>query len=115
MRYPDGLIWSRQTDKADLPDTLMKYLVSADPDSFPNIRILLVLGCTLLAASTKEERSFSVLRLNKSYLRSWMADTRFSALTLMKIHYSKHIDVKQIADRLIKEQPRRLFKATLFD
>jgi hypothetical protein len=48
---------SRQSDRADLPDTLMKSLVSADPDSFPNIRILLVLGCTLLA---EVERRFSV-------------------------------------------------------
>ena len=106
---------SRQSDRADLPDTLMKSLVSADPDSFPNIRILLVLGCTLLATSAEAERSFSVLRLIKSHFRSRMADTRFSALTLMKIHYSKHIDSKQIADRFIKEHPRRLFKASLFD
>jgi hypothetical protein len=47
---------SRQSDRADLPDTLMKSLVSANPDSFPNIRILLVLGCILLA---EVERSFS--------------------------------------------------------
>ena len=29
----------RQFDRADLLDTLIKYLVSADPDSFPNIII----------------------------------------------------------------------------
>ena len=38
-----------------------------------------------------------------------------SALTLMKIHYGKHIYSKQIADRFIKEHPRLLFKASLFD
>ena len=90
---------SRQCDRADLPDTLMKSLVSADPDSFPNIIILLVLGCTLFATSAEAERSFSVLRLIKSHLRSWVVDTRFSALTLMKIHYRKDIDSKQITDR----------------
>jgi len=37
--------------QADLPDSLMKSLVSADPDSFQNIRILLVLGCTLLVTN----------------------------------------------------------------
>jgi len=46
-------MWSRQSTNADLPDTLMKSLVFADPDSFPKIIILLVLGCTLLAAFFK--------------------------------------------------------------
>jgi len=77
---------------ADLVDTWMKSLISADPDSFPNITILLVLGCTRLGTSAESQRSFSLLRLIKIHLRSWMADTRFSALTLTKIHYSKHID-----------------------
>ena len=56
-------MWSRQCDRADLPDTLMKSFVSADPDSFPNIIILLVLRCTLLATSAEQlKRSFFVLR-----------------------------------------------------
>ena len=85
------IIWSRQSDRADLPDTLIKSLVSADPDSFPKIIILLVLGCTLLVTSAWAERSFSVLRVIKNPLRSWIADTMFSVLTLIKIHYSKHM------------------------
>jgi len=80
-------VWSKQSDKANLPDTLMKSLVSADPDSFPNIKIVLVLECTLLATSAEAECSLSVLRLIKSYLRSWRAATRCSALTLMKIRF----------------------------
>ena len=85
-------MWSRQSDRADLTDTLMKSLVSTDPDSFPNIRILLVLACTQLATSAEAKHSLFVLRLIKSHLRSWMTDTRLSALTLMKMHYRKHID-----------------------
>jgi len=98
--------------QGDLTDTLMK---SADPDSFPNIIILLVLRCTLPATSAEAELSFSVLRLIKSHFRSWMADIRFSALTLIKMHYCKHIDSKIIADRFIKEHHRRFFKVILFD
>ena len=74
-----------------------------------------VLGCTLLATYVEAERSFFVFRLIKRHLSSRMVDTKVSALTLMKIHYSKHIGSKQIADRLIKEYPRRLSKASLFD
>ena len=83
---------SRQSDRADLPDTLMKSLVSADPDSFPNYKILPVLACTLPVTSAEAERSFSVLRLTKRHLRSRLADKRFSALTVIKIHNSIHID-----------------------
>jgi len=75
-------MWSRKSDAADLPVTLMKSLVFADPNSFPNIRIWLVLACTLLVTSAEAERSFSVLRLIKSNLRSWMVDLRHSALNV---------------------------------
>jgi len=92
MTYPDGSIWSSQSDRANLPDSLMKFLVSADPDSFPIIIILLVLVCTLVVTFAEVERSFSVLRRIKGHLKRRMAGTRFSALTLMKTHYSKHID-----------------------
>ena len=81
-------------------DLLTQSLLSADPDSFPNIIIVLAIGCTLPATSAEAERSFSVLRLIKSHFSSWMADTRFCALTVMKIYYSKHIDSKNIADIL---------------
>ena len=85
---------SWQFNSAYLPDTLMKSLLSSDPDSFPNIIILLVLGCTLLATFAEAERRLSVLRLIKSHLRSRMAATRFYAVKLMKIHYPKDIDSK---------------------
>ena len=45
-----------QSDWADLPNTLMKSLFSADPDSLPNIITLLVLICTLPATSPEVER-----------------------------------------------------------
>jgi len=61
---------SRQSDSAILPDTLMKSLVSADHDIFLNFRSLLVLACTLPVPSAEAKRSFSVLGLIKSHLRS---------------------------------------------
>ena len=92
----------------------MSSLVSADPDYFPNIRILLVLACTLLVKYAKAERSFSVLRLSKSHLRSRIADTRFSTLILMIIHHSKHIDSTQIPDMFIKEHPKTFVQGQPF-
>jgi len=59
---------TRQYDGADLPDTLLKSLVCADPDIFQNIIILLVLGCTLPATTAEAEYIVSVSRLIKSHL-----------------------------------------------
>ena len=48
-----------------------------------------------------------------------MAHTGFSSLTLVKIHYSKHIDSQNISDSLIKEfvqgQPFRLTDVDLHE
>jgi len=61
-----------QSDSPNLSDTFVKSFVSAYPDFFPNIRILLVLACTVPATSAEAESSFSVLRLIKSNWRSWL-------------------------------------------
>jgi len=47
-------MWYRYSDMSELTNTLMKPLVYADTDSFPKIRILLVLGCTVLATSAEQ-------------------------------------------------------------
>jgi len=59
-------MWSRQSDRADLHDILIKPLVSADPDILPNIRILMLSGCNLPAIPAEAQRSFFVLRLIKA-------------------------------------------------
>ena len=47
-------MWSRQSDRVNLSDTLMNSIVSADLDSFPNIRILLVLRLLCLPDLPKQ-------------------------------------------------------------
>ena len=106
---------SRQSDRADLPDTLMKSLVYADPDIIPSIIILLVLGYTLPTKSAEAERSLSMLKLIKSSFKSRLTDTRFYTLQLMQIHYSNHIDFKRILNRFINEHTRCRFKVSVFD
>ena len=53
-----------------IPDTMKSTLGYADEDCFPNIRILLILGCTLPITSAEAERSFSLLGRLKTHLRS---------------------------------------------
>jgi len=67
-------MWPRESDRFGLLDTLMKSLVSADPDCFSNIIILLVLGCTLLSHVQKQSVGFLCWDYSKTI---W----GFSALT----------------------------------
>ncbi|CAH3121597.1 unnamed protein product [Pocillopora meandrina] len=45
-----------------LPGNLIECVKYADEDMYPNIRVLLIIGCTLPVSSAEAERSFSGLR-----------------------------------------------------
>ena len=107
--------WEQQKDRGlVVPDSMKDALPHADVDAFPNIRMLLFLGCTMPIGSTEAERSFSLLRRLKSHLRSRMTDARLSALALMAMHYKIHLDATDVAKRFIQNHPRRLFKSNPF-
>ena len=56
---------------------------------YPNIRVLLIIGCTLPVSSAEAERSFSGLQRIKSYLRNRMSDEQLSVETNLSNHYVK--------------------------
>ena len=66
---------------------------AADEDVFPNMRVLLIIACTIPVSSCEEERSFSALRRIKSYLQSTMSSERFAGLALMHLHSDVDIEV----------------------
>lgn len=61
-----------------LPDTPVDALAFASTSMFPNIHHLLRLVCTIPVTSCECERSVSVLRHLKTYLRSSMGQERLS-------------------------------------
>ena len=69
------------------PSTLESALKCCDPDCFPNLNTLLRIGCTLPVTSCENERTNSVLKNLKTFLRSTMGQERLSSLSLMHIHY----------------------------
>ena len=52
---------------------------------YPNIRVLLIIGCTLPVSSAEAEHSFPGLRWIKSYLGNSISDKRLSGLALMHL------------------------------
>lgn len=103
------------SESEEVPSTMKEALPHADEDAFPNVRTLLLLGCTMPITSAEAERSFSLFRRLKTHLRSRMSEGRAAALGLMAMHLH-HIKLtpEEVARRFIQLHPRRLYKASIF-
>lgn len=106
-------LWHELAD--NLPDNLLLALGACDKDSFPNIHCLLIIACTLPISSAEAERSFSLLRRIKTYLRSTMSEERMSDLSIIAMHYGERMPVDEICQKFVQLHPRRLYHASLFD
>ena len=106
---------SRASNSTPLPDNLICSHPHADADIFPNIRVLIEIGCIFPVSSSEAERSFSSLRRIKTHLRNRMGEDRLAALTLLNINSNLDIDPKEIVARFIKKNPRRLFRSLYND
>ena len=78
--------------KCALPENIANCLKEADRDVYPNIFMLLTIGCTLPVSNCEAERSFSGLRHIKTFLRSSMCIERLAGLALMHLHNDLDID-----------------------
>ena len=84
------------TKRNDLPTTLCTTLNCVNPVLYPSIDTILIKLCVLLimsVASATAERSFSVLRCLKDYIRSTIKNVRLSSLGLVDIHRDFQVDL----------------------
>ena len=93
------------TDLENMPGTPSEALVSCNRDLYPNVYTLLKIVCTLPLTTTTCERSISVIRQLKTYLRATMGQQRMSSLALMHIHYNVQLD---FTDMFCRKNPRRM-------
>ena len=117
LRIFDNMQLAREegrTTMLTVPSSLLEALASCDADSFPNIYNLLVIGCTLPVTSAEAERSFSLLRRIKTYLRSTMTEERMSDLAVIAMNYNIRIPVDDVCKAFVQTHPRRLFQPLLF-
>jgi hypothetical protein len=63
---------------------------------------------TLPVTTATGERSFSTLKLLKTYLRSTMNENRLDGLALMYIHPMINIDIEQAIDKFSKRKYTKL-------
>ena len=91
-------------------NNVLKFMRANDMCSiYPNLSTLYHIFLTLPMSSAGAERSFSRLKLIKSYLRSTMTEERLSGLALLSIErqFATELDYDKVMDYFAKMKPRR--------
>ena len=91
---------------------ILKFMIANDMcDIYPNLVTLLVykLYLTIPISSAAAERSFSRLKLIKSYLRSTMSEDRLSGLAIINIErdLAKKVNFNTVIDTFAKMKQHR--------
>ena len=95
-----------ETEKAskeskESQDSFIEMLNYADCDCFPNIRILLDIGCVSPIGSTEAERAASGLRQLKTPYRAKMEDKRESDLNFLELQLIKKVAPEDLSIGII--------------
>jgi hAT family C-terminal dimerisation region len=85
------------------PTTAIDTLVLCDPIFYKNIYILLTIFAALPVSTCTTERSFSILKYLKSYLRNTIDEKRLNGLALLYIHQDIKISPDEIPSELMKK------------
>ena len=83
--------WENRSNK---PSDLIQTLTH--PDFYPHIHVAVKILLTMPVSSATAERSFSLPKRLKIYLRSTMVEDRLNGLSLMQIHRDQQIDLDRI-------------------
>ena len=81
----------------------------ADPDSLPNIRTLLIVGCVSPIGSTEAERAVAGIRQLKTPYSSTMSDSREADLNLIQLQKVTEIDISKVAQIFVNLNRKRFF------
>lgn len=80
----------------------------APPVAFPNLLKCVKVALTLPVTSASCERSFSAMKLIKTYLRNKTGDDRLSDLAVMFIHKDRPIDREKLINTFAERLDRRI-------
>ena len=108
--------WKQQEKEhrqASLPTSPFLSLPHASA-MFSNIKVLLLILCTLPVTSCSAEGSFSSLKWITIALRSKMGNDRLTSLALLHVHRDIDVSVSDIVEEFPRRHPRRLQLADIF-
>jgi len=107
----EGEIEAWQSDwkssKIEPPKSLSQTLQLIDFPGYENIKEALKILATLPITSCECERSFSSLRLLKTFNRTTMGDERLDELALVYIHQDREPDLQRISQKFFSMKNRR--------
>ncbi|CAG2203332.1 unnamed protein product [Mytilus edulis] len=83
------------------PSTLSETLPVTNSDLYPNIYICLLILVTMPVTTATGERSFSVMRRVKTYVRSTMHTERLSSLSILHAYKHWEIDIEKFLTHLL--------------
>ncbi len=77
---------------------------------FPNLFILLIIFLTVLVTSAQSERSFSVLKRLKTWLRSTIGQVRLSSLAIIQMNLAELsiVNIESVINIFASEKKRRI-------
>ena len=91
-------------------NNVLKFMIANDMCSiFPGLFTMYRIFLTLPINSAGAERSFSRLKLIKSYVRSTIGEDRLSGLALITIErqFASEVDYNEVIDNFARMKPRR--------
>ena len=88
-------------------DQMPTSLCAVNPVLYLSIDTILCIMLTMPVTSATAERSFSVLRRLKTYVRSTMNNDRLSSLALMHIHRDFSVDLDRVMEKFVSAKTRR--------
>ena len=100
---------TKRKEKTILPDTAIDAYIECSEAFYPNLKILLKIFSTLSVSTSTVERTFSVLKLLKSYLRSTMSENRLNGLAMMHIYRDFDVNIDSVIDQFSKSNRRLVF------
>ena len=96
-------IWMDESDETR-PKTVIEALhACVSFGTYPNFEILLKIFATLPITTASSERSFSSLKLIKTYLRSTITNDRLNGLALLNIHKDIKLSVADVISEFEKK------------
>jgi hypothetical protein len=101
--------WERETVKECGRKSLMETLRVCNRDVFPIVHDLLVIAVLIPVSTATPERTFSALRLMKTFLRNRMKEERLNGLALMFFNAADlQIDIDNVLNRFADLKSRRI-------
>ena len=88
--------------------TLTETLQQANPDLYPNVVTIITTLLIMPVSTANPERSFSTVRIVKTFLSSTMKTDRLAALALMHAYRDIPIDVEAVIREFCAKKNRRL-------